>query len=371
MFGFFGKFALTSFFKDGLLYKVKPDIGNLYDNRDKFYNTKYIVVDGEKYDIENEKSISSIVAPRFSPFSNTPLGITGNLVYILRMKASNLKREGKTNAALALLKKATEMMPVSEVAWQKKDYLLYADWLFELGKEHEGQKASQCIEKLLSEMQNSRKSIIEQTASHTTDSFENDLVEASFFYGCCAECSKYRGRWFSRTGKDPRFPKKPRIKNCTCSGIDFSPVIFGLSSPIVNSFLDHKVDIIEYSNRPFAEERTDKEKAMYDNSQKEKEITEWFEPYRIKLLSYKHKSEVEYDWICKNLPEIAPKSISGYNRMKNSNSNNYQILAEEAEKQGYNIRFSQEEEKEYAFLKECRSKYNRVIGECMAFRKSL
>lgn len=42
----------------------------------------------------------------------------------------------------------------------------------------------------------------------------------------------------------------------------------------------------------------------------------------------------EYKWVQDNLPEICPKSYSGYMRMKNANTKNYQKIVAEAKKLG-------------------------------------
>lgn len=84
--------------------------------------------------------------------------------------------------------------------------------------------------------------------------------EASYFCGCCGECAKYRGRWFSISGKDKRFPKMPENYGCTCQGIDFYPVIDGVSEP---EYCPKHQNIIEYSNRPFVDDRTQAEKALH------------------------------------------------------------------------------------------------------------
>ena len=46
------------------------------------------------------------------------------------------------------------------------------------------------------------------------------------------------------------------------------------------------------------------------------------------------KRKAEYDWICANLPDLAPKSLGGYTRMKHSNSKNYLKIKETAAKIG-------------------------------------
>lgn len=45
----------------------------------------------------------------------------------------------------------------------------------------------------------------------------------------------------------------------------------------------------------------------------------------------------EFNWIQENLPEICPKSYSGYMRMKNANTKNFQKIVAEAKKLGRNI----------------------------------
>ena len=80
---------------------------------------------------------------------------------------------------------------------------------------------------------------------------------------------------------------------------------------------------IDYSNRPFIDDRTSDEVVAYDN-------------YIQKQLD-EQKNRNDYDWICEHLSEIAPKSLSGYMRMKNSNSSNYQTIVEKAKEKNYII----------------------------------
>ena len=51
----------------------------------------------------------------------------------------------------------------------------------------------------------------------------------------------------------------------------------------------------------------------------------------------KEKINNDFNWICSNLPDIAPKSIGGYKRMINTNSSNYQKLVSAAKEKGYVI----------------------------------
>lgn len=93
-----------------------------------------------------------------------------------------------------------------------------------------------------------------------------DILEATYFLSCCSECAKYRGRLFSISGKDKRFPKKPENYICTCSGLVYYPFIYNISKPIIYDY-GIKMDILKFSNRPFVDDRTEQEK---------KDSDEWF-----------------------------------------------------------------------------------------------
>lgn len=45
----------------------------------------------------------------------------------------------------------------------------------------------------------------------------------------------------------------------------------------------------------------------------------------------------DYEWLQENLPDICPKSYSGYKRMKNGNTKNYQIIVAKAKEMGREI----------------------------------
>lgn len=352
---------VTAFFKNGLLIKVLPKPrGHLYDNRDIYYNARYIVSDGHKYDLENVDSIKSIRTPRFRNFNTSSLGITGNLTYVLRMKASQLKNSGKNEIALVLLKRATEMMPASEVSWSKKDYMRLSQWLMEECFFDEAERVKKEIDSLFVAQENE----LCQINIRNAKSLGTDLVEAAYFKGCCGECAKYRGRWFSISGKDRRFPKMPVNYGCTCQGIEFSPVIYGVSEPI---YCPKSRNIIEYSNRPFIDDRSKKEKADYDIYRKEQDNELWYDQYAQKVEKIRAFDKKNYYIIKKQIPEIAPKSFSGYMRMKNSNSKNYQKLVSNAAQIGINLNYPSDIQQEWQELKPITEQYKRVKAECSAY----
>lgn len=147
-----------------------------------------------------------------------------------------------------------------------------------------------------------------------------DLVEMTTHYCTCGECSKYQGRVYSITGTDTRFPTLPE-QVFLYGGIHpgcrhgFFPYFYGqtLSGLGLETF-----DPITYSNRPFVDERSSAEIAEYDQRQ-------------LKI-AYKKQSAQEYKQLCESFPDIAPKSLSAYSRMKRANSSTYQKIKARATK---------------------------------------
>jgi len=156
-----------------------------------------------------------------------------------------------------------------------------------------------------------------------------DLVEADYFKGCCGECAKYRGRWFSISGNDKRFPKMPVDYGCTCEGIDFSPVIYGASEPC---HCPKGKNIIEFSNSPFVDNRTKKEKEMHQHFL-DSEVYD----------KIKEQDKIDYEKLVKAFQNDMPKSFSAYRRMKISETNNFLKIAEKAESIGLEIKLSKED----------------------------
>lgn len=149
--------------------------------------------------------------------------------------------------------------------------------------------------------------------------YGSDLVESNNNTFVCAECAKYIKRVFSEYGKNSKYPLLPKYfkenlpehKHC---GISFYPIIEGSSSA-----WEHPGNIVEYSNRPFVDERTPEEKQYFENEVAKRERAE--------------KIKTEFDWVRENLPELSPKSLSGYSRMKNLKSDKYlEILSAASEK---------------------------------------
>lgn len=154
--------------------------------------------------------------------------------------------------------------------------------------------------------------------------YGSDLIESNETHFVCVECAKYTKRWFSEYGKNTKYPKLPdyfkqHIQGHEECAIRFCPVLDNVSRPT----WEYEGDFIDFCNRAFIDERTQDEKNAFDNyiAEKNRKIT-------IKR---------EYEQICKTFPDYAPKSLGGYSRMKNLNSENYQKIKKLAEENGIEI----------------------------------
>lgn len=152
--------------------------------------------------------------------------------------------------------------------------------------------------------------------------YGTDLIEVSVHGSTCEECAKYQGRIYSISGNDKRFPKYPDwLLSNACPyncGLMSYPFIEGISEPTyING------DVIEVSNRPFIDDRTPEQIAV-------------FEARRDKILK-ERQYRIEYEQLQKLLPNEAPKKLSAYSRMKNSNSKGYLKLREKAKEYGLEI----------------------------------
>lgn len=193
---------------------------------------------------------------------------------------------------------------------------------------------------------------------------ETDLVEATFEMNCCDECTKYRGRVFSISGKDRRFPKLPKYIDCNCFGISFYPFLYGISQPAYKQYFRKGDDIVSFSNRPFVVERTEFER---ETTLKEQEyahtrqaVFEYYKDDMQKLIEWDKAHRAEYEELCRRIPENAPKSLGGYTRMKLANSKGFQALAGKAYEAGMNIQLTEGSRKEFIRLREAEKKYRQI-----------
>lgn len=289
----------------------------------------------ETYDFNSIEGINSIPVPCREVNGDS---VTGRVEYYLHKKCfADHWNAGRTELALACLRKAQELMFVSDMIWSRKDFLRLVTYLYEAGYNEEAEIQLKRVDDFLS-----KQDIVQEAFSSALTSaqfIETDLMEVYSHSPYCEECAKYVNRIYSISGKDKRFPSlKGAAKDCRheLRCLSFTPFVYGVNEPAFEC-----KNIIKYSNRPFRDERSRDEAKRYDDwiaqMQKMKEDEAKQETNAIERAKMNRKDTQTLQWIQENLPSIAPKSLSGFRRMRTTNSKNYQKLVEEARKLGKNL----------------------------------
>lgn len=332
---------MKGIYQNGMLINVNPrnEGISLDENRQIAYGARYIVSDGVTYDLYNVESVCSIHIPKFK---EGEIYTVRDLSYILKMRATI---DCEPNLSVALVYKATNLMVASNIGYNKRDYMRLVNQLRIAGKPEYAQDLKSKLERILPLMTDEDYYIKRNNLSSIRRAYEmkTDYVEIPYLNCSCAECAKYQGRVYSLSGKDNRLPKLPDfIKN---TGIihescrhNIYPIYLSDSYKIEETYLesDGKVvtrylNVFENSNRPYNDDRRDSQKRAYENYIKEKN------KYSHEMSDEYIQRRMEYNWICYNIPELAPKTLSVYTRMKNSKSPKYLELKQKAAEVGYEI----------------------------------
>ncbi len=254
---------------------------------------------------------------------------TGRVEYYLRGRCfAQHWGAGRTELALACLRKANELMYVSDMIWKRDDFMRLVYYLRKAGRNDEAD-----VEKKKIDAYFESKNIIRDSVTSSLSSakeLDSDLVEITNSGICCAECAKYRNRVYSISGRDKRFPALPaqfKPETFTYNHVCLSvwPFIYGVMEPSFEC-----KNVIKYSNRPFVDDRTKEEIARYDAWRAD--MAE-----KAKREAEKAKRQEEYIWLEQNLPQDCPKSFSAYSRMKSGNTQGYQKLQQLAANMGRKI----------------------------------
>ncbi len=260
------------------------------------------------YNTSSIEGIKEIPVPEYEVSKYD--GFTCKPEYILDLKATAHKKNGNIDLAIECLKKANELRFCSQFMYTEKHYNRLVEYLklarrFDEAKEEE-EKIKSFLNNQVSDNENRRQKMYNRIYG----GFNSDLVEIGYVNSCCPICAKYRGRVFSLKGEDERFPLFPKDFHEDC-GLRSFPFVYGISCPAHCN----KDEIIEFSNRPFIDDRTEEQKAGYHRILQEREEDKQREIDRT-----------DYNWLWENMPEICPKSFSAYRRMKKSNSAGYQKI---------------------------------------------
>ena len=315
------------------------------------------------YDLSSTKGIQSI--PERSDLPRPTFGdcdgfrsYTGDIDYYLRQKSAEYEDAENVELAILCLRKSNAIRMASRRGYKKDDYYSLVRLLARSGFVDEAKAEKLKIDSFFGKCnvdayEDYSREMINRVLTDARK-LGTDLVEMSAHDHACPECAKYQGRVFSLSGSDKRFPKIPQaffLHGCIHEGCahTFFPIIYGaFVSNLSYTLSVHKIkdrkytkDIIAFSNRPFVDDRPQEDidaaiKLIEENriaAERKKE----FDDHMIEREYQRGISKRHYKWIQKNLPDLCPKSISGYTRMKNSNSKNFQKIVAAAKDLGYNI----------------------------------
>lgn len=177
-----------------------------------------------------------------------------------------------------------------------------------------------------------KRSIMTALDKSDDNCFRDGLLLLSYF-PCEICCSTYASRIYSVDGTDKRFPKLPDIfltnyelhKDCKCMLIN--TIFYDDTEDHIIYHGKDCLNVIEISNRPFVEDDRSPEMVEHDNMLKAE---------RIRLKIAKENKEL-YNKLSSICPEVTPKSLGAFSRMRNSNSKKFQEIQAYASEHGLEI----------------------------------
>lgn len=120
-----GKDEFSVIYAYGHIVQISPEpkFGkNYYDILDRVRALTHIISDGKKYNLCNVRTVYSIAVPNYSePKNDYKFGSFGTLEYLLMEKAFSCSTSNP-KLGIAYLRKAVELMKVSDVDWDRRDF---------------------------------------------------------------------------------------------------------------------------------------------------------------------------------------------------------------------------------------------------------
>ena len=308
--------TVTIFFHNGIICRIVPDVQS-------YYSARYYVIEGNFYDTYSLEDVKSIPIPVFNENYGTPVY---NLEYLLKMRASEEREKENYELSYALMYKAIEGMKASQIMYGKKEYMRFIMWLYKDGRIEE----AAMLEKRLRREEPEVFDINLLHKNHFLSEIKqcNDLGTDYVYCGghtcTCGECAKYQNRVYSISGKDSAYPKLPDF---VYEYGGFHPGCRHGFHPFFSDSIADKngtyVDALEYSNRPFVDDRTPEEIEGYNQYLKKAE--------KERLRDENLKA---FYILKKELPDVMPKSYSTFAKYKAHNSDKYINILNSANEKG-------------------------------------
>lgn len=279
------------------------------------------------YDFNTIEGIQSIPVPCKEVNNSSP---TGEVYYYLKGKCfANYWNAGQTELALACLYKAQEFFYYFGLP-HRKDFIRLVVYLYAAGKNEEAETELRRVDRYFAnrDIQGEMTQRAISNALEGARSLETDLIEVFSYSPSCAECAKYNNRIYSICGQDKRFPPfKAAYTKCSHSlkCLSFSPFVEHVNVPAFECN-----NIVEFSRRPFKDERSPDEIKRYDEwaamIRQQQETDAKLEYSMIEDAKARWLDTQTLRWLQKEFPSLAPKSLSGYRRMRTMNTKNFQTL---------------------------------------------
>ncbi len=296
-------------------------VSTIQPNTYFYYFARNYIINGKKYDTYSVDDVNAIPIPAYNIGSSQ--NHYYNIEYLLKRRASQERQKKNYELSYALMYKSIEFMKLSKFKYLERDYMHFIMWLYKDGRIDE---ATSLENKLHSEL---------------PEVFEHNVINNFFFaitdckrYNCdyiecvggsctCGECAKYINRVYCISGKDTRFPKLPEFvfefggfhRNCKES-------FYRYKGGNIRDKYYNFVDAIEYSNRPFVDDRTPAEIENYNKWQK-----------NITQINTYVNEEKEFFILRTKLPNVLPKTFATFEKYKRTSSPKYIKILEEAKQQ--------------------------------------
>lgn len=163
----------------------------------------------DSYDLDSINGINKIGVPKYQPLKDLESPVN-NIEYILQRKATEHKKNGRMDLAIACLKKSNELMPYSNYKYSAKDYLRYIKYLRSDGQNElaEAEEKKLHIEhpELFDKRIGNKQRLLEYIAK--CKSCNSDLLYITT-NSHCPICKEYNRKIFSISGKSKKYPKLP------------------------------------------------------------------------------------------------------------------------------------------------------------------
>lgn len=164
----------------------------------------------DSYDLDSIDGINKIGVPKYQSLKGLESPVN-NIEYILQRKATEHKKNGRMDLAIACLKKSNELMPYSNFKYSANDYMRYIKYL-----RYDGQNELADVQEkelhhnhpeLFDKRIGNKQRILE--AIQKCQKFNTDLLYITT-NNQCPVCKKYNRKIYSISGKSKKYPLLPK-----------------------------------------------------------------------------------------------------------------------------------------------------------------